>query len=345
MGASNSVPKDSPAEDLASAISDKSSPETPSPTRDTPKDLTGSGHGDEKSESSTVTLISGAPSGSEASSPRGQASVTPSSSADDEGDALQLAEIRADSAVSQQFVDEITGVESTSEESQAEPQIVSPNEVGGNLLSGAVACNVPSNPNLTHWLSAEDWDERKHWFHQGDLVEFTRPVTLYGRVSYSHWGIYMGNGLVAHVTMRDLHNGSGSLFRMFTTAIAFAPSAARHPSVVTATTLATMYITLGDMVLRASPPIEEVGEPNQYYCRVDPIAAVACGQQFRVNNLVHRAKDHVVRKWEEIFQLVHSRVNQVHRYCMRTNNCEHVATMFRYRPKDKVPRQAKLSDE
>lgn len=190
---------------------------------------------------------------------------------------------------------------------------------------------VPSSiPDKTHWVSPGDWAVREQWFRRGDLIEFQR--TGY----YNHWGIYMGDGLVGHVTTRGVLNAVADGLRIGTTVSAVLPSVAAHPSASGFMMATRMVVTVGDMILLPSPPIDgdnPVFDVGKYYVRVDPVWDVAGGCQFRVNNLMHRARNYVLRNYEEIFQLVSSRVNQVFPYSTIQNNCEHFVTGLRYKRK------------
>ncbi|GAU88570.1 hypothetical protein RvY_01250-2 [Ramazzottius varieornatus] len=256
---------------------------------------------------------------------------------------ISVDELKVDSSVSHEVAEQLTAVTQpgNASESSADGEIANegqtePSSIPENSPQQFAQGNdpiLPTDPDLTHWVHIDDWEERKHWFHQGDLVEFYR-----GNGLYNHWGVYMGNGCVAHVTTFNLMTSSTSVLKAINIAGMFFPSVTKHPLATAITVGTSMCIQLGEMMIAPSPP--DPANNDLYYYRMDPIVIVAGTDQFRVNNLAKRAKDHVARTWEETFKLVHERINTVHKYSLLRNNCEHIATFFRYKPKEsgKKPR-------
>lgn len=76
----------------------------------------------------------------------------------------------------------------------------------------------PPNPDLTPWISRHNFEAHAHWFHRCDLIEFYRRGAW-----FNHWGIYLGNGLVAHVTRHDVLAATAFALTASTTASATVP--------------------------------------------------------------------------------------------------------------------------
>ncbi|OQV21538.1 hypothetical protein BV898_04440 [Hypsibius exemplaris] len=186
---------------------------------------------------------------------------------------------------------------------------------------------APEDPDLTHWVSKDDWEDRKHWFREGDLVEFNRKGSW-----FNHWGMYMGKGLLVHVTRYEVRTLSSGLLAASATASQSLPSLADSAAAGAAINACNLLVMCGDRILGPSPP--EVGrrpeDQGKFFVRTDDILFVAGDDEFRVNNAANSTVKYAQRAWPEIFQLVCSFQNGTYDYSVLRRNCEHFVTFLRY---------------
>ncbi|XP_055334679.1 uncharacterized protein LOC129585821 [Paramacrobiotus metropolitanus] len=180
----------------------------------------------------------------------------------------------------------------------------------------------PPDPDRTPWITTATWPRHQHWFRKGDLVEFHRQGQW-----FNHWGLYMDNGLVAHVTRHDILQAS--MFALGASRTASTVLASESATASQLLSSATMFVAFGERMLLPSPPPTQE-QRGHYFVRLDNILLVAEGDKFRVNNFVNGTR-FVQRSWPEIFDLVSSLVNNPYAYSVFTSNCEHFATFLRYR--------------
>ncbi|XP_055354233.1 uncharacterized protein LOC129599904 [Paramacrobiotus metropolitanus] len=127
--------------------------------------------------------------------------------------------------------------------------------------------------NTTAWMKAAEWKVDGHAIRPGDLLEFSMGRTF---LPLSHFGVYLGNGLLVHVSSgRGLHSHHHS---------ATAPGTAttrwtKHAASVRP----RLHVMLGRTLLEESPE-RGTTDDGQHYIRIDHIVRVAGKGQFRVNN-------------------------------------------------------------
>ena len=139
---------------------------------------------------------------------------------------------------------------------------------------------------LQRTVSPQMFDSRGVQLQVGDMIEFDRPAI------YNHWGIYVGDGYIVHVTGEpNVRTGMGSI----DISAGFSSGVSRNiPAKV---------------LLQA-------------------LTKVADGNRFYVNNLYDDRKMHFLPR--VIAERALARVNEDFDYYLIVNNCEHFVTEMRY---------------
>ncbi|OWA51332.1 hypothetical protein BV898_15819 [Hypsibius exemplaris] len=167
----------------------------------------------------------------------------------------------------------------------------------------------------SEWMTFMDWPSHACMLRTGDLIEFQRD-----KGDYQHWGLYLANHLVAHVTSNKV--GFWGSVRGFSRPLEAALSASQAEQYRQA--------RWDDLVINASAPASRF----RLVLRIDHIVSIAHGGRFRVNNAVHQgllSDTQVPRTPRAIFLLIQQELDKPVRYRMIRNNCEHNVTKWKYR--------------
>ena len=150
---------------------------------------------------------------------------------------------------------------------------------------------------------------------------------------FNHWGMYLGNGLLVHVTRHEVLTASTGLLTASAMASQTLPSLAGSAAAATAANACNLLVTCGERIIGPSPP--HVGrrpeDQGKFFVRTDDLLVVAGDDEFRVNNVANSTVKYAQRSWPEIFELVSSVQNGTYDYSVFRRNCEHFVTFLRFR--------------
>ena len=194
-----------------------------------------------------------------------------------------------------------------------------------------MAAAQSSGAKVTEWTTRADWEIRKSEFDSMDLVEIENTTPYLGIFRYSHWGVHIGDGFIAHVTTRDAVQLSGlSLGVSAVTVSKFAPSLKQHEHLAGCAKIGLQLLAENAI---SHSPLDDVEPENRhlYFVRVDHILVVAGDRRFRVRNPNIPGGVYVVRKVDEFYEMIRSMNNCEFSYSTFSSNCEHFATGMRFK--------------
>ncbi|GAU87982.1 hypothetical protein RvY_00759 [Ramazzottius varieornatus] len=228
----------------------------------------------------------------------------------------------------------------------------------------AVAKTVEANRDLSLWVSPDLWLKHQEKFQPGDLVEFRREGKM-----FQHWGLYLGDRLVVHVSSFDLWQPLACVSERFSNASSASQNTSCAVSAVSVAQTAeeaesaagelketvsdVKEALMGDgellstqcegVKIEASP--RDLGfsleDRTKWFIKVEDILKIAGRDQFRVNNIAARSYRRAVRTPKEIFDLVKVFKDTEVDYSLVTCNCEHFVTSLKYK---KMERQEPTKD-
>ncbi|OWA50333.1 hypothetical protein BV898_14854 [Hypsibius exemplaris] len=223
-----------------------------------------------------------------------------------------------------------------------------------------------ANRDLSPWVSPDLWEKHKGKFEPGDLVEFRREGKL-----FQHWGLYLGDNLVVHVSSFDLCQpfaGFSDRFTNISSASTNASFISVAPVVAVAEAVEVELKEIAedvkelfseekqseplpcarceDVVVEASPL--DLGyrmeDRTKWFIKVEHILRIAGRDQFRVNNIAQRTYKRAVRTPKEIFQLVKCFKDKEVDYSLVNSNCEHFVTSLKFKTEDLKDAKEKNKD-
>ncbi|XP_055334691.1 uncharacterized protein LOC129585833 [Paramacrobiotus metropolitanus] len=231
----------------------------------------------------------------------------------------------------------------------------------------ALSVQEDREKTISDWVSPELWTKSQEQFRIGDLVEFYREGKL-----FQHWGLYLGEGLVVHVSSFDLWNPSAAL----TERLSGISQASSRATVDAMTGISTLPGAKADEMVELvqlpvggpdasnpanNAPVQENAHPvpcvqcgeitiehspldlgfgmedrTKWFIKVEDICRIAGRDKFRVNNVATRKPNRLARTPQEIFTLVRHFKDQEVDYSLVSSNCEHFATSLKYKQDGKT---------
>ncbi|OWA54277.1 hypothetical protein BV898_18685 [Hypsibius exemplaris] len=183
----------------------------------------------------------------------------------------------------------------------------------------------------TRWISEQEWQDQKCHYQIGDLIEFASREKL-----YRHWGMFLGGNLVVHVTAHTLWNPVRDFFGRDDTILDMA-SQTEFEEEHENHSPPEQTEWMGMVIWESPRSLGRHGtDRTTYFIKVEHIVRIVQKGTFRVNNNGQNTASLKAKSADEIFRQIQSVRNQKVEYCIRTKNCEHFVTSWKYHNADDV---------
>ena len=218
------------------------------------------------------------------------------------------------------------------------------------------------------WVSPDLWSKHQDKFQSGDLVEFRREGKL-----FQHWGLYLGDRLVVHVSSFDLWQPLACVSERFSNASTASQQTSCAASAVSTAPTAEAADSAADELKESLSEVKEallgdgellctncddvkieaspadlgfaLEDRTKWFIKVVDILMIAGRDQFRVNNIGARSYKRAVRTPKEIFDLIKVFKDTEVDYSLVTCNCEHFVTSLKYKVAEKETKDPKDQKE